>query len=95
MRYLKKFVFWVVIVAIAYFVLAYHYILVGRSVVPLKKASLTLNYTIYNTKGKTNKTIMANKELREDGIGNLLVEAGKMTPEELDKWMEFYKPKKD
>jgi hypothetical protein len=95
MRYLKKFVFWVVIVAIAYFILAYHYVLVGRSVVPLKKASLTLNYTIYNTKGKTNKTIMANKELREDGIGSLLVEANRMTPEELERWMEFYKLKKD
>jgi hypothetical protein len=61
----------------------------------LKKASLTLNYTIYNTKGKTNKMIMANKELREDGIGGILVEAGKMTPEELDRWMEIYKSKKD
>ena len=95
MRYLKKFVFWVVIVAIAYFILAYHYVLVGRSVVPLKKASLTLNYTIYSTKGKTNKTIMANKALREDGIGSLLVEAGRMTPEEFERWMEFYRPKKD
>ena len=95
MRYLRKFVFWVVIVAIAYFILAYHYIIVGRSVVPLKKASLTLNYTIYNTKGKTNKTIMGNKELREDGIGDLLVEAGRMTPEELDRWKEIYKLRKD
>ena len=91
MRYLRKFVFWLVIVAIAYFILAYHYVIIGRSVVPLKKASLTLNYTIYNTKGKTNKTIMANKELREDGIGDILVDAGKMTHEELERWMDIYK----
>lgn len=95
MRYFKRFVFWVVIVAIAYFILAYHYIIVGRSVVPLKKASLTLNYTIYNTKGKTNKAIMANKALREDGIGGLLVEAGRMTPEEFERWIDIYKPQKD
>lgn len=90
MRYMKKFFFWLIIVAIAYFILAYHYIIIGRSVVPLKKASLTLNYTIYNTKGKTNKTIMDNEELREDGIGDILVDAGMMTPEELERLMDMY-----
>lgn len=90
MRYMKKFFFWLIIVAIAYFILAYHYIIIGRSVVPLKKASLTLNYTIYNTKGKTNKAIMDNEELREDGIGDILVDAGRMTPEELERLMDMY-----
>jgi len=95
MRYIKKVIFWGVIITIAYFILGYHYIIIGRSVIPLKKASLSLNYTIYNTKGKTNKTIMANKELREDGIGDLLVEQGKMTPDDRDKWLDIFNAKND
>jgi hypothetical protein len=50
----------------------------------LKKSSWTLNYTLFSTKGKTNESILSIDELREDGIGDLLVEAGRLTEQELE-----------
>ena len=87
---LKKIAIWAIVLGIAYFILSHHFILVNSTVKLLKKSSLTLNYTFFNAKGKANKTILAIKELRDDGIGELLVEMGKMTDDELERLMEIY-----
>lgn len=51
----------------------------------LKKANLTLDYTFFNTKGKTNESILSIDELREDGIGDLLVEMDRLSEEEKER----------
>ena len=87
---LKKIAIWVIVIGIGYFILSHHFILVGSTVKLLKKSNLTLNYTFFNAKGKANKTILAIKELRDDGIGELLVDVGRMTDDELERLLEIY-----
>jgi hypothetical protein len=86
---LKKIVILGLIVAAFYFLLAYHYIVIDRSVKMLKKSELTLKYTVFSTKGKTTQAVLSVPELWNDGIGDLLLEEGRITEEEL----EMYKHK--
>jgi hypothetical protein len=84
MKFGKKLLVWVIAGAIVYFFLSYHVIFIENTVRLLKKSSLTLNYTLFSTKGKTNESILSIDELREDGIGDLLVEEGRLSEEELE-----------
>ncbi len=93
----KKFTLFVIVTAILYFILSYHIILIGGGVRLLEKSTFTLEYTIFNAKGKSNKTILAIDTLREDGIGDLLIEEGYMTEDEEIQILEIldaegYKP---
>lgn len=56
----------------------------------LKKSELTLEYTFVNTKGRSNKALMKIDQLREDGIGDLLVDMGHMSEEEKEEFMVLY-----
>lgn len=85
MKFFKKLLIWVIAGAIVYFFLGYHVIFIENTVRVLKKSSLTLNYTLFSTKGKTNESILSIDELREDGIGDLLVEEGRLSEEELER----------
>lgn len=76
---------WAIVGAIVYFILSYHVIFIENTVRLLRKSSLTLNYTLFSAKGKTNESILAIDELREDGIGDLLVEEGRLSEEELER----------
>jgi hypothetical protein len=84
MKFRKKLMIWVIVGGVIYSLLAYHFIFVGNTVKLLKKSRLTLNYTLFSTKAKTNEAILSIDELREDGIGDLLVEEGRLTEEELE-----------
>ena len=57
----------------------------------MKKSHLTLEYTIFSTQGKSIESIMNVDDLRKDGIGKLLVEAGKITEEQLEAILEKYR----
>ncbi|NNG08428.1 MAG: hypothetical protein HKM90_11935 [Desulfobacteraceae bacterium] len=85
MKFGKKLLVWVIAGAIVYFFLGYHVIFIENTVRLLKKSSLTLNYTLFSAKGKTNESILSIDELREDGIGELLVEEGRLSEEELER----------
>ena len=85
MSLMKKFTLLIIGGAILYFLLSYHIIITGRGVENiklLKKSTYTLKYTIFSTRGKSNKTILSKAALREDGIGELLKEEGLMSDEE-------------
>jgi hypothetical protein len=84
MKFRKKLIIWVIVGGVIYSLLSYHFIFVGNTVKLLKKSSPTLNYTLFSTKAKTNEAILSIDELREDGIGELLVEAGRLTENELE-----------
>ncbi len=58
----------------------------------LKKSRLTLEYTFYNIGGKTNTTILSKQALREDGIGDLLLDMGRISETELDRIMKKFEP---
>jgi hypothetical protein len=84
MAFLKKLLTLGIICLIGYLFLGYHYIIIDKSVKMLKKSELTLKYTFFSTKGKPIEKALEVPELWNDGIGELLVNAGKMTQEELD-----------
>jgi hypothetical protein len=85
MRIHKKIILLVIVGAIVYFFLSYHVIFIENTVKLLRKSSLTLNYTLFSAKGKTNESILSIDELREDGIGDLLVDEGRLSEEELER----------
>ena len=74
-----------IICAISYMILAYHYIVIDKSVKMLKKSELTLKYTIFSTKGKPAEKVLEIPELWNDGIGDLLVETGKISEANLER----------
>ena len=78
----KKVTLIIILLTAFYFLLNYHFIIIRNRVKLLKKSTYTLEYTIFSTKGKSNKTILSIDILREDGIGKLLKEEGLMSEEE-------------
>lgn len=90
MKFRNKIIVFAIIGVVLYLLLSYHFIIIDNGVKLLKKSSLTLEYTIYSAKGKTNAMILTIDELREDGIGDLLVEMGKMSEQELELLMLKY-----
>jgi len=95
MVFLKKIVIVAIIVAIGYALLGYHYIIIGKSVKMLKKSNLTLQYTIFNTKGKEASKILSIEPLWEDGIGDLLAEQGMISEEQLELYKEKMEEEED
>lgn len=86
MHFLKKIITIAVIAAVLYLLLGYHYIVINKSVKMLKKSELTLKYTFFSTKGRSLDSILTVRELWDDGIGNLLIEEGQITEDELAKY---------
>lgn len=68
-----------------YFVLDHHFIVDGKDFYLLEKSELTLSYTFFNIKDRKVESIMKIDELRNDGIGDLLVELGLITEENKNK----------
>jgi len=88
---LKKLVILAVICACGYFILSNHFIFIGKDLRVLKKSHLTLENTFFSTQGKSIDSVMNVDDLRKDGIGKLLVEAGKITEEQLETILEKYR----
>jgi len=86
MYFLKKILVFAVIGTAVYFLMSYHYIFIGKQMKMLKKSEFTLKYTFYSVKGRSNESIMAIKDLYKDGIGQLLVDEGQMSEDELNKY---------
>jgi hypothetical protein len=85
LRSKKKFILLVLAGAVLYFFLSYHIIIIEgdpRNVRLLKKSSLTLQYSFFGTRNRTNKSMMSIDILREDGLGEILIEEGLMTEQE-------------
>jgi len=89
MHLLKKAVIFAVIAGVLYLLLGYHYIVIDKSVRMLKKSEYNLKYTFFSTKGRSVESILSIRELWDDGIGELLVEEGKISEE----YLEMYKYK--
>jgi putative lipase involved disintegration of autophagic bodies len=87
MAFLKKILTLGIICLIGYFVLGYHYIVIDKSVKMLRKSQYTLKYTFFSTKAKEIERVLDVPELWNDGIGELLVQAGKLTQEELEAYI--------
>jgi hypothetical protein len=82
---MKKLIVWACVAGVAYVLLSNHFIFVGGTPKILKKSKMTLEYTIFSTQGKTNEAILKVDDLRNDGIGQMLVRMGRMSEDELDR----------
>ena len=89
---IKKIFIFGILGGILYFFLSFHLIFINSTIKLLRKSSLTLEYTFFNAKGKTNATILSNDDLRGDGIGEILVEMGKMSEDQYTRLMRKYEP---
>ena len=79
---LKQYLLIALAVAILYFVLDNHFIFQEKRIYLLQKTSLNLHDTFVSLHNKRPETIMENEDLRDAGIGDLLVELGMLTDEE-------------
>ena len=82
---LKKIISYILLAflgAAGYFLLNYHIIFSGTTVKLLNKSKLTSEYTFINTSNKSAESLMRIDTLREAGIGNVLVEMGRLSEEE-------------
>ena len=75
---------------ILYFFLSFHLVFINSTIKLLRKSSLTLEYTFFMANGKTNATILSTDDLREDGIGEILIEMGKMSEGQYTRLMRKY-----
>jgi hypothetical protein len=71
-----------------YFLLSHHIVFYGKDASVIKniylldKSKLNLHYTFFSLHQKKPEAVMKIKQLREDGIGDLLVELGLLSEQE-------------
>jgi hypothetical protein len=87
---IKQYVLIGAIVYAFYFLLSHHFIVTGfdidsiKDTRVLKKKELTLKYTFFSLKQASPEKVMQIPELREVGIGDVMIEKGMVTQEKLN-----------
>ena len=76
---LTRYFFIAVLLGIGYFFSIYHVIIMNNDFYLLRKPYLTFEYTFYNISNRDPDDVMRVDMLREDGIGDLLVELDLLT----------------
>jgi hypothetical protein len=79
---IKKYIISGVLLFAGYFLASQHIVINERDFRLLKKSELTYEYTFYNVTDKTPEEVLRINMLREDGIGDILVEFGYLSEEE-------------
>jgi hypothetical protein len=75
---IKKYAIFGVLLFIGYFFASHHVVFFHKQVNLLNKSYLTYEYTFYNLTDKQPEDVMRIDILRDDGIGDLMVELGLM-----------------
>lgn len=78
---LKQYFLIALAAAALWFLLNNHFIFKDKQVFMLQKTSLNLHDTFVSLDNKRPETIMENDDLRDAGIGDILVELGLLTEE--------------
>ena len=92
---LKKYALYALLAGALYFLLSHHIIFAGKNFHLLKKTELSLEYTFFSVNNKKIESIMEIDILREDGIGDLLVEIGLISEEERIEWEDHFAAQAD
>jgi len=82
LKTIRKYIIIAALAYAAYFVIDHHFIFLGKDYYLLKKSEPTLSYTFFSMTDKKVESILEIDELRNDGIGDLLVELEMITEEE-------------
>ena len=78
---LKQYFLIALAAAALYFVLDNHFVFKTNHVYLLQKSTLNLHDTFVSLDNKRPATVLENEELRDAGIGDLMVELGMLTEE--------------
>jgi len=81
LKTIRNYILIVIIAYGVYFVLDHHFLFQGKNVYLLKKSEPSLKYTFFNMTDKKSESILRIDALRQDGVGNLLVELELITEE--------------
>ena len=84
-RRIKQLILLAILVSVGYFLLSNHIIYFGNGIKLLKKSKPTSAYTFVSIEDKRAEDILKIEDLRNDGIGDLLVEIGKLNNEEKER----------
>ena len=87
---LKQYLLIVLAAAALYFVLDNHFIMKKHHVYLLPKSTLNLHDTFTSLDNKRPATILENEELRDAGIGDLMVELKMLTEEKKNQLVAKY-----
>ena len=87
---IKRYVFSGVLLYIGYFLASQHIVINERDFRLLEKSELTYEYTFYNLTDKEPGDVLQIDMLREDGIGDILVEFGLVSEEEKYRLENYY-----
>lgn len=85
LKTIRKYIILAIIAYGVYFIMDHHFIINSKNLYLLKKSELSLTYTFFNMTDRKTESIMKIDELRNDGIGDLLVELGMITEAEKNK----------
>ena len=76
---IKKFIITAALLGLGYMLASNHIIIYGKNFKMLKKSELTFEYTFYMIDNKRPEKILSIDMLREAGIGDVLVDLGRVT----------------
>jgi hypothetical protein len=80
---IKKYILIALLGCAGYFILSHHLIFYGKQIHLLDKDSLHLTYTFVSLNQVKPEVVLRIEMLREDGIGDLMVDLGIITREKL------------
>jgi hypothetical protein len=87
---IRKYIFSGILLFAGYFLASQHIVIKNKEFKFLKKSELTYEYTFYNVTDRDPEDIIKIDMLREDGIGNVLVDFGLLSEEEKYKLETYY-----
>jgi hypothetical protein len=87
---IKKYIFSGIVLFIGYFLASQHIVIKNKEFKLLKKSELTYEYTFCNVTNRDPEDIIKIDTLREDGIGDVLVDFGLLSDEDKYKLETYY-----
>jgi hypothetical protein len=87
---IKKYIFSGILLFMGYFLASQHIVIKNKEFKLLKKSELTYEYTFCNVTGRDPEDIIKIDMLREDGIGDVLVDFGILSEEDKYKLETYY-----
>ncbi|MFZ0240789.1 MAG: hypothetical protein WAL90_04010 [Desulfobacterales bacterium] len=87
---IKRYLVSGMLIFVAYFMASHHIVINNKEFKFLKKPELTYEYTFYNVTNREPGDIIKIDMLRDDGIGDVLVDFGLLNEEEKIRLENYY-----